>query len=213
GAELIQSNFRCEPYPWKQFVNLSNYSGPNVLTNNAIIRKLMLERKQLLIINWNRLIKRDFIINKNVYFKDGVIFEDEHWTFFLAKKLNKVSIVKDITYIYNNNTSGITRRYHDTPYAQYSVREIIKDYVNNIDYPYVKIQVDLLYYHIYHYDYELVKIILSMYRNSVVLNIYNQLLKLHRMKILNQQIFILFSRAYVKLIRLISPAVRVNRNM
>lgn len=213
GAELIQSNFRCEPYPWKQFVNLNNYSGDTVLNDNAVIRRLMLERKQLPIMIWNRLIKRNFIIANGLYFKDGVIFEDEHWNFFLSKKLSKVSIVKNITYIYNNNTGGITRRYHDTPYAQYSIREIIKDYVNSIDEPYVNHQINLLYYHIYYYDYELVEIILSVYRSSLVQGIYKQFLSLHRRKIISQKLLIYISRAYIKLIRLISPAVRINSNM
>lgn len=56
---------------------------------------------------WNKLIRRDFIISKNLMFEVGYIHEDELWGYLLAAQTSKLSIVKEYTYKYYINPGSI----------------------------------------------------------------------------------------------------------
>lgn len=47
----------------------------------------------------NRLIKRSFIQKNALFFKEGVIHEDDHWSFYAYKELNSLSIIDHCTYL------------------------------------------------------------------------------------------------------------------
>lgn len=49
---------------------------------------------------WNKLIKKDFLHANQLYFKEGVMWEDMLWSFFLMKHLSHLYIVPDTTLIY-----------------------------------------------------------------------------------------------------------------
>ena len=49
---------------------------------------------------WNKLCKRPFIIENNLYFEEGTILEDEIWSFKLACVAKKIEFVKEVTYNY-----------------------------------------------------------------------------------------------------------------
>lgn len=49
---------------------------------------------------WNKLISRKFIFDNRLFFKEGIIHEDEHWMFFVAKKINSIAFVYDYTCIH-----------------------------------------------------------------------------------------------------------------
>ena len=57
---------------------------------------------------WNKLIKRSFIERYGLYFKEGVIYEDYLWSFYVAKYLSVVVVVKDVTYNYYVRPGSIT---------------------------------------------------------------------------------------------------------
>jgi glycosyltransferase involved in cell wall biosynthesis len=56
----------------------------------------------------NKLIKKSFLTENNLYFKKGIIHEDELWSFYLAKKLSKTAFVHKQTYIRYINPNTIT---------------------------------------------------------------------------------------------------------
>ena len=57
---------------------------------------------------WNKLIKRSFIINNKLFFKEGIVHEDVLWFFYVMKHLKKVFISNDVTYIYHRRSNSIT---------------------------------------------------------------------------------------------------------
>lgn len=71
------------------------------------IRKTFLTRGQLPITAWNKLILKDFLIKNNLFFMEGVLNEDEHFNFIIAKKLSKVSFCFRNTYFYNQREGSI----------------------------------------------------------------------------------------------------------
>lgn len=62
----------------------------------------------------NKLIKKDFIIQNKLFFKEGLLHEDELWSFLLASSAKSMYVIKDKTYFYYirnySITTHITRR-------------------------------------------------------------------------------------------------------
>lgn len=50
------------------------------------------------VVVWNKLIKKSFIENNSLYFKEGVIHEDEHWSFYAFRNLKRLSVIEQKTY-------------------------------------------------------------------------------------------------------------------
>lgn len=57
---------------------------------------------------WNKLMKRSFVIEYQLFFGEGLLYEDRLWIFYLLKHLKKIYISKDITYIYHLRPHSIT---------------------------------------------------------------------------------------------------------
>lgn len=70
------------------------------IISNDDARKQFFSRRQLNFAVWNKLLKRSFVVDNHLYFKEGVINEDLLWTFNLVKYLNKAYLCRDITYHY-----------------------------------------------------------------------------------------------------------------
>lgn len=77
------------------------------VTSNEEIRSLFYHKKIIQVSAWNKLIKRSFLTDHHLSFKEGIIFEDQLWFFFTLKYLGKVSFVSDITYIYKRRPGSI----------------------------------------------------------------------------------------------------------
>ena len=85
----------------------------------------------------NKLIKKEFLLNHHLFFKEGILHEDELWSFVLATKANKMSVVKDYTYHYYIRNDSITgkisiRNYESNAIILCEKKKII-DEINNVD--------------------------------------------------------------------------------
>lgn len=49
---------------------------------------------------WNMLVRRDFLLTENLYFEEGIIHEDDLWTFLLACKARSAYFIDKVTYYY-----------------------------------------------------------------------------------------------------------------
>lgn len=59
---------------------------------------------------WNKLVKRDFLLNNNLLFTDGMLHEDEMWSYQLALNLNSLAFCHKQTYLYRIRTNSITSK-------------------------------------------------------------------------------------------------------
>ena len=50
--------------------------------------------------SWNKLFKKDFIKNNEIYFVPGLFAQDELWFFHILLKADTLAIIDDITYLY-----------------------------------------------------------------------------------------------------------------
>jgi glycosyltransferase involved in cell wall biosynthesis len=60
---------------------------------------------------WNKLYKRKIVLENNICFVEGMLYEDHLWNYHIAKKINKIAVVPEATYIYKiRNNSIVTSR-------------------------------------------------------------------------------------------------------
>lgn len=58
---------------------------------------------------WNRLVKRDFIANNNLFFAEGFLQEDTIWMYQIQKYISSIAFCFKFTYWYRYNPEGIMR--------------------------------------------------------------------------------------------------------
>lgn len=85
-------------------------SPPNMIKDKRIILQQVLKRE----INrnvWNKLIRRSIIVNNNILFDVGLLYEDVIWTYRLYSSVSSILIIPELTYLYENNPFSIVHTY------------------------------------------------------------------------------------------------------
>ena len=103
--EMVQGNAKLniemQPDPiWKQF------SIDNAKSNEEV-RACFYHKHLIPVTAWNKLIKRSFLMQNQLLFKEGLLWEDSHWLFFLLKYATSVSFVSDVTYLHKRRPGSI----------------------------------------------------------------------------------------------------------
>lgn len=122
---------RAEPedkvYATNEYVQL--------LDNNAIRLRYLSQEQEFPIPAWNKLIRRDFILHHNLFFKEGLIHEDVLWTFHVIQKLNTVSLLPQTTYHYFQREQSIVYATPDERRAN-SMMGILREIAETADEPF-----------------------------------------------------------------------------
>lgn len=69
------------------------------LTSNEAVRQCYFDKNIYYVNAWNKLIKKNFLTRNQLYFMEGLLWEDIMWTFFVMKHLCHLYIVSDVTYL------------------------------------------------------------------------------------------------------------------
>lgn len=77
------------------------------LNSNEKVRELYFAN-ELWQAAWNKLINIDFLRHNGLFFKDGLIWEDTLWIFYVVKYLNHLYMIPDVTYNYMKHPFSIT---------------------------------------------------------------------------------------------------------
>lgn len=81
---------------------------------------------------WNRLLKRSFLLDNNLFFPIGLVMEDHYWTYFIAKCAHAVAFAHKGTYYYYNNAGSIVNARSSQHYIRnYSSYITIIDAITN----------------------------------------------------------------------------------
>lgn len=111
GVDIVQGNIVLTHEVFTGF-DISQYHFPEYTTDQAWIRKEMLERIPMTM--WNKLIRHDLISEHGLWFKEGIIHEDEHWRMFYHKEIASFAFSTIPTYHYYQTEGSITQtRYKD----------------------------------------------------------------------------------------------------
>ena len=70
---------------------------------------------------WNKLIKRTFFLQNQLLFKEGILWEDAYWLFFLLKHLKNVGFVSYVTYLHKYRPDSIINSTDMRLYAKHRI--------------------------------------------------------------------------------------------
>jgi len=84
---------------------------------------------------WDKLIKREFLEQHSLYFKEGLIHEDEMWMFYVVKHLTHMCFVHEPTYIHYCGTEGSIMSTNSRKRQAYHWSVILNEVIQNLDEP------------------------------------------------------------------------------
>ncbi len=106
-VEMVQGNARRLYISKESKVIVRKITVPYAETPDEV-RRCYYQLGQFYVNVWNKLLRRDFVIKNNILCKEGLLFEDNLWIFFLVKYLKRAAFVLDITYHQKKRPSSIT---------------------------------------------------------------------------------------------------------
>jgi len=128
-VDLVQGSFYETN---KEKETASPYDIPEYTDDQRQIKSFLLRYEGDIVGAQSRLVKREFLIKHNLIFKDGIIHEDNYWTFFLAKYVLSMAFCPIRTYYHRYNPTSITGNVNVHKEAL-AYREIITDFTKNVD--------------------------------------------------------------------------------
>lgn len=129
NAELVIGSYNTGDSRMSQFDNIDY---PECVDNKRDVKRMLLNYDILPVTAANRLVKRELIIQNDLFFKEGIIHEDNYWTFFLAKHINRMAICKDKVYNYRLTPGSITNKVN-VEKETFAFKTMITDFCENID--------------------------------------------------------------------------------
>lgn len=102
--ELVQAGFL--DINGKDIYNIRNKNLPDYCEDPKWIKNNLLLSNLLPGSSWNKLIKRQFLIDNNITQVEGIIYEDAPYSFYLAQKLKNIGFCKYNTYLYRIQRTG-----------------------------------------------------------------------------------------------------------
>ena len=129
GVDLIQGLLDQDSPYMKQFLQKDL---PVYTENGKYIKRALLDYDELPVCAANKMVRRKLIMDNDIFFKEGIIHEDNHWSFFLAKYVRSLAVYKEQCYLYTENENSIMRAVNREKEI-YSYQTMIKDFCENID--------------------------------------------------------------------------------
>lgn len=106
GVDLLPALYITDGHKMEQF---GSHSFPEFSDNRKLIKTALLDYDRIPVTAANRLVRREFFIEHNLWFKEGIIHEDNYWTFFLAKHVQRMAFTPEKIYYYRTTEGSITK--------------------------------------------------------------------------------------------------------
>ena len=138
-VEVVQGGI--ESIPYKKFYDLELYKTSRYVEDNKWIRFNAFKHGERLPVNaTNKLLKKSFLINNSLLFKEGLENEDELWSFLMYKHVKNWAVIGDKTYIHYLRPNSIMATLTSEKRAEnYGV--VLSEELSNIDKPLRDLQV------------------------------------------------------------------------
>ena len=94
---------------------------------NVFVQRML--RHQIYLYAWNKLIRRDLLIDYSIRFEEGILFEDQCWSYELFSHLSSILLLPQVTYIYENNPNSIV----NTAFTQEKADLVLKSYTLSVN--------------------------------------------------------------------------------
>lgn len=120
---------------------VAHYGKECYITDNRWVRFLFFKGdSDFSVVPWNMLIKYDFIRKGYLFFREGIIHEDELWAYYLYKKLSRLVIINDVTYIYHVTPTSVMSTNTSQKRGE-TINAIINEVIDDFDDPARSLQV------------------------------------------------------------------------
>ena len=130
-VQIVQGEVKS--IPMRDYYDMTHLSAFSFIDDNDWVRyRFFKDTKRLPINAWNKLIQKDYIIKNKLYFKDGIIHEDELWMINVARKLQKMAFCHHTTYVHYINPNSIMTATSKTKSAE-NMAIVIDDALSNLD--------------------------------------------------------------------------------
>ena len=107
GLEMVQGNANRYFPSNRSVVDVKQVSLPLAVSNEEV-RRCFYQHKQMRVNVWNKLIRRDLVVDNNILCLEGVLYEDNLWSFDLLKVLKHAGFISEITYHHRVRPNSIT---------------------------------------------------------------------------------------------------------
>lgn len=103
NADIVMGNV----YEYRYKKNQYNIKDNLYICGGTEIRRWMLTN-EFSISAWNKIISRQLLIENNLFFEPGILYEDIPWTYILYTKISSVLLLPEVTYGYWYNDTSIS---------------------------------------------------------------------------------------------------------
>lgn len=139
GVDLVQGSTKSH----RRWLSLRDKQLPCYSSDRHWIMQMMLARYIIPLTPWNKLIKRSLVIRDNLFFEDGLVYEDEMWNFDIAKCIRTIAFCFEDTYVYRENPNGIMHGVnHLQSHLNYT--DLVERMSHRISRPYPAMQIECL---------------------------------------------------------------------
>lgn len=121
-------------------VRLSRKDACHIEDNRRIRFDFCKDEDPLNVVAWNRLVSMSFIKKNGFRFLEGVVHEDEHWSFYIFMNLTTLSIIDNVTYVHYVRPNSIVTSESDIDRAE-AWRTILIHIVKSFNEPLKSLQV------------------------------------------------------------------------
>ena len=111
-VDMVMGNSLCIGVNYLTNTKVTNNSSSPFLLDDKVSMWRLLLTRSFDHHAWNKLIRRSFILEHDLFFDEGVIYEDIPWTYRVMSCLSSVLLVPGLMYLYEYNPSSII---HTTP--------------------------------------------------------------------------------------------------
>lgn len=128
-ADVVIGSYITDDNRMHQFDDIDY---PECVSDKGKVKRMMLDYDVIPVTAANRLIRRDLLVKNNLFFKEGIIHEDNYWTFFLAKHVERMAICKEKIYYYRSTPGSITNKVNVAK-ETLAFHTMIEDFCSHID--------------------------------------------------------------------------------
>lgn len=138
GVEMVQGAILAVPN--QEYYDISFLDDTDFVDDNSWVRYNYYKLDQKLPTTaWNKLVLTSFIVENNLYFKEGLIHEDEMWMYLVVKKLSKYALTHKVTYIhYETPNSIMSAETKERTAKNWGI--ILSEVMDRLDSPFIKEQ-------------------------------------------------------------------------
>ena len=128
-ADMAQGSYESDLASMKHF---EDCRLPEFSDDKSYVKRTLLNYDVNPVMAQNRLVRRQLVVENNLWFKEGIIHEDLYWSFFLAKVVERICFCKQKTYFYRSTPGSITNKVNVAK-ETLAFHTMIEDFCSHID--------------------------------------------------------------------------------